>query len=253
MKIALIGYGKMGQMIEKMAIAAGHSVVARITSQSWDLAAIQSADVCIEFTNPESAIANIKRIAELKKNVIIGTTGWYDKLDIVQSIVQDNKIGLLYGSNFSVGIYLFMKILNQASRLMNSFEEYDIAGIEYHHNKKKDSPSGTAREIASIIEMNVDRIDTLPLTSVRCGSIPGTHTILFDSPCDTISMTHEARNREGFAKGALLAAQWISVKTGVYTFDECMKEHLRLFPGGAFKPGLLSESPPGNSENRRMK
>lgn len=226
MKIALIGYGKMGQMIDKMALAAGHSVVARITSQSWDPAAIKSADVCIEFTSPESAIENIKRIAELKKNVIIGTTGWYDKLDVVQSIVKDSKIGLLYGSNFSVGIYLFMKMLNHASELMNAFEEYDIAEIEYHHNQKKDTPSGTAREIASMIEMNIDRIDKLPLTSVRCGSIPGTHTILFDSPCDTISITHEARNREGFAKGTLLAAQWISGKTGLYTFDECMKEQV---------------------------
>ncbi len=224
MKIALVGYGKMGQMVEKVAISRGHSIVARLTSTSWDPKALLEADICIEFTNPESVIKNIQKIAELKKNVIIGTTGWNKNLESVQSIVKENKIGALYSPNFSIGINLFLEIVAQTSKIMNGFAEYDVAGIDYHHNQKKDSPSGTALQIEKAIKENMERIDQVPFSSIRCGSIPGTHTILFDSPCDTISITHEARNREGFAMGAVQAAEWLQGKPGLYTFADCMKE-----------------------------
>lgn len=224
MKIALIGYGKMGQMIEKIAISRGHVIIARINSNQWDMNALQSADTCIEFTQPDCVLENIQKLAELKKEVVIGTTGWHDKVNEIQSIVKKNQIGALYSSNFSIGINLLIEILAHASKVMDAFDEYDIAGVDYHHNKKKDSPSGTAMEIAKTIEKNMKRIDKVPFSSIRCGSIPGTHTVLFDSPCDTISITHEARNREGFALGAIQAAEWLRGKKGLYTFADCMQE-----------------------------
>jgi 4-hydroxy-tetrahydrodipicolinate reductase len=221
MKIALIGYGKMGQMIEKAAV--GHEIVARITSSHWDLDAVQEADLCFEFTHPESAVENIRRLAELKKEIVIGTTGWHDQLEHVRSIVEQHQIGALYAANFSIGINLLLQIVAHASKVMNGFSEYEVAGIDYHHKQKKDSPSGTALEIGRTIAENMQRVENVPFSSIRCGSIPGTHTVLFDSPCDTIAITHEARNREGFAKGAVQAAEWLHGKKGFYTFADFMQ------------------------------
>lgn len=224
MKIGLIGYGNMGQMIEKMALSQGHEIVAKITSKSWQMDALAKADVCMEFTNPDSVLGNVQKLAELKKQIIIGTTGWHDKLDIIRAIVNDHQVGALYAPNFSIGIYLTLEILAYASRLINQFEEYDAAGIDYHHRNKKDAPSGTAHAIAAAIEANMSRIDKFPFSSVRCGSIPGTHEIIFDSPCDTLTISHTARNRESFATGALYAAKWLQGKAGLYTFHDCMNE-----------------------------
>ncbi len=219
-----MGYGKMGQMIEKIALARGHTIAARLTSRNQEWEALQQTDICIDFTHPECVIDNIKKIAELKKNVVIGTTGWHDSMDIVRSIVDENNIGALHSPNFSIGVHLFFQIVAHASKLINAFQEYDVAGIEYHHNSKKDAPSGTALEMAKVIETNMKRIDKVPLSSVRCGSIPGIHTVLFDSFCDTLSITHEARSREGFALGAVLAAEWLKGKRGLYTFADCVQD-----------------------------
>ena len=224
MKIALIGYGKMGQMLEKAAVGRGHSIVARITSNRWEAEAIRHADTCLEFTHPESALENIRKIAELKKEVIIGTTGWHDKLELVQAIVEEHQIGALHSPNFSIGVNLLLEILAHASKVMNAFKEYDVAGLDIHHNQKKDSPSGTAMEIARTIEKNMQRVDKVPFSSMRCGSVPGTHTVIFDSLCDTISISHTARNREGFAQGAVQAAEWLRGRKGLYTFADCMRE-----------------------------
>lgn len=223
MKIALIGYGKMGRLVESIAIERGHAIVARCASKSWDMEALRQADLCIEFSHPDYVIEHIQLLASLKKDLIIGTTGWYDKLDQVEAIVAKEKIGALYAPNFSVGIYLLLEILNYASALINTHEEYDVAGIESHHQKKVDAPSGTAQAIARVIENNIQRVESLPFYSVRCGSIPGTHTILFDSCVDQITITHEARNREGFAKGAVQAAEWVLGKKGLYTFSDYMQ------------------------------
>lgn len=227
MKIALIGYGKMGQIIEKIAINGGHSIAGRITSGNWDARELEQADVCIDFTHPESVLDNVRRIAKLKKNIVIGTTGWNANLELVKSLAEEYQIGILYSPNFSVGVNLLLEILSYASTLFDAFDEYDIAGVEYHHNKKQDSPSGTALQIAKTIEDNMERIQHVPFSSVRCGNIPGTHTVLFDSHCDTISIKHEARNREGFAKGAILAAEWLIGKKGFYTFTNCMQEIIK--------------------------
>jgi 4-hydroxy-tetrahydrodipicolinate reductase len=223
MKIALIGYGKMGQMVEKSALDHGHTISAKISSGEWDAEGIQQADICIEFTEPHSALKNIKKVAEQKKNLIIGTTGWYDQLASVQSIVSESQIGILYSPNFSIGINLLLEILRHTAKLMNNFPNYDVAEVETHHNQKKDAPSGTAIEIAKALQSEMKRIEQVPISSVRCGSVPGTHEILFDSPCDTISITHTARNREGFAQGAIKAAEWLQGKKGLYTFDDCIK------------------------------
>lgn len=224
MRIALIGYGKMGQMVEKTAICRGHAVVACMTSNRWDMEQLQKADICIDFTQAECVADHVRIIADYKKPIIIGTTGWNDQMDLVKSIVEENQIGALYAPNFSIGVYLLHHILAHASNVMNAFEEYDVAGIDIHHNRKKDSPSGTALELARTVERHMHRIEQVPFSSIRCGSVPGTHTILFDSPCDTISITHEARNREGFAKGAVLAAEWLLGKRGFFTFEDCMQE-----------------------------
>lgn len=220
MNIALIGYGKMGQMIEKAALSRGHAIVARITSAQWDLEALEHADLCMDFTHAGCVLENVRRVAEMKKELVIGTTGWDDQLELVRSIVKENHIGVLHSPNFSIGINLLLDILNHASKVINAFEEYDVAGIDYHHNEKKDRPSGTALKIAQTIEANMER--EVPFTSVRCGSIPGIHTVLFDSPHDTISITHEARSREGFANGAVQAAEWLHGKKGLYTFADCL-------------------------------
>jgi 4-hydroxy-tetrahydrodipicolinate reductase len=137
MKIALIGYGKMGQMIEKAALEKGHSISARISASSWDVEAAQTADIWIEFSNPHSAVENIIKAAKLNKPIVIGTTGWYDQLGLVQSIVEEQQIGAIYSPNFSIGINLFLEIASQVSNLLEGFPQYDVAGIEYHHNKKK--------------------------------------------------------------------------------------------------------------------
>lgn len=224
MNIALIGYGKMGQMIERAALDRGHSIVARMTSNRWDADGLLNADICFEFTCPECVLENIEKIAALKKDVVIGTTGWQDSIESVRSAVQEHQIGALYSSNFSIGVNLLLEILAHASKTIAPFEEYDVAGIDLHHNSKKDSPSGTSLEIARTIQENMGRIDKVPFSSIRCGSIIGTHTVLFDSPSDTISITHEARDRKGFAQGAIQAAEWLKGRKGLYTFADCMRE-----------------------------
>ncbi len=227
MKIALIGYGQMGRMVEKVALEHNHEIVARITSQKWDRDALENSDIFIDFTHPESALNNIKKIIPLRKPLIIGTTGWYEHLDILQTLVQQHQSAALYSPNFSIGVQLLYEIIQNASVAMNAFKEYDVAGIEYHHSKKKDSPSGTALEISKIIEGSIERIDKLPFSSVRCGTIPGIHTIFFNSPFDTLTISHEAISREGFARGAILAAEWLLDKKGLYTFKDCMQDMMK--------------------------
>lgn len=223
MKIALIGYGKMGRLIEQLALGMGHEIVGRFTSAPWDMPALQQADVCIEFTEPKSVLHNIKKLIECGKSIVVGTTGWHHQIDEVQKLLNGSQSGLLYSSNFSLGMNLFYEVLNQASKLFNLFPEYDVAGIEYHHKQKKDSPSGSAVNLSCLIEQNMPSVEPLSFSSVRCGTISGIHSILFDSPFDTITFTHEAKSREGFARGAIQAAEWLQGKRGLYTFDDCIK------------------------------
>lgn len=214
-------------MIAKLALQRGHTVCGQCSSTSWNWQAVQIADICIEFSEPNSVVKNICKLAELKKNVVVGTTGWYEDLDEVEKQVLEHQIGLLYAPNFSLGIHLYMEILNRISSLFNFFPEYDVAGVEWHHNQKKDTPSGTAQMISQLIQQQVPRINSLDFSSVRCGHIPGKHEILFDSPSDKITICHEARNREGFALGAIQAGEWLQNRKGLFTFQDYIKDLIK--------------------------
>jgi 4-hydroxy-tetrahydrodipicolinate reductase len=229
MKIALIGYGKMGKMIHQLAEKAGESIVAIVDSKnplssSSTQKALEEADVCIDFTNPDTVVENIKILSSLKKDVVVGTTGWDDNLQEVKKIVNDAHIGLLYSPNFSIGIALFLNIIEKAA-LMAPFEQYELAGLEIHHSKKIDKPSGTAKAIENRLH-KISPQPSINFTSVRVGEVPGTHSIIYDSPVDTITLTHTARTREGFAGGALNAARWIKGRKGIFTLDDLLKEKL---------------------------
>ncbi len=243
MKIALIGYGRLGKEIEQIALQRKHSIV-RIDphSKEADFASIsveslRGVDIAIDCTQPDAVIDNIGIAASLGVNLVICTTGWYSKMEEVSQIVKKNKIGLIWSGNFSIGMNLFFRMVSHAAQLMDNAEDYDVLMHELHHAKKADSPSGTAEMIGKLILENMKRKDTivrdrlerpinpneLHLSSTRGGSIPGTHMVLFDSLADTIELTHTARNRQGFALGAVLAAEWIHGKVGLYNIDDFMK------------------------------
>lgn len=230
MKIALIGYGKMGKMIHEVAKAKGHSIVAVIDSKiSLNEPATQHflnlVDVCIDFSAPQAILGNLTVLTSLKKNIVVGTTGWDDDLKAVTELVEKSNIGLLYAPNFSLGIALFLKIIEQAARLVAPFGEYEVAGIEIHHSKKLDAPSGTAKVIETELNRHFSH-HSIAFSSVRVGYVPGTHSIIFDCPVDTITLTHSARNRSGLAEGALQAAEWLQGKKGFFTLEDFLKERM---------------------------
>ena len=247
MKIALIGCGKMGTEVEQAARNRGHDIAARIDPNSAvgatsevSFQTIGSADVCVEFTHPEAAFSNIEKVVRLQKSLVVGTTGWYRHLPAVETMVLQEKTGLVYAPNFSLGVNLFYRVAAAATRLFHRFEDYDVCGAETHHRLKVDSPSGTARKLSEIVLEHFPRktrvvVDSLNraiqpeefhLVSLRTGHFPGTHSLTFDSAADTVELTHTARSRAGFAAGALLAAEWIVDRQGVYTFEQVLEEVL---------------------------
>lgn len=209
MKIALLGYGKMGKLIEREALLKEHEIILKTNSQEKDLSKIGNADICIDFSNSESVFTHLSECVKQKKNVVIGTTGWEEKIQDAKRMVEDSDIGVLYAPNFSIGVHKFIKLLEYAAKALG---EYESAGVEWHHSQKKDAPSGTAKEIMKRLGIN--------FSSVRCGSIPGTHEVIFDSPFDSITIRHEAKGREAFAKGALDAAAWLLGKKGFFTLED---------------------------------
>lgn len=257
MKIAVIGYGKMGKMVEQAAIVQGHTISAIVDpllkessvpigvplySDITSAGNLDGAEAAIEFTQPATALANIRALAEMKIPSVIGTTGWHDKLDDARLAVERAGAALIWAANFSIGVNIFYRIAWNAAQLVNSFPEYDVGGYESHHNKKLDSPSGTARILIDGVLDRIDRKDTamwetlnrrpLPneihFPSLRLGSVPGTHSLFFDSPADTIEITHTARSREGFAVGSVRAAQWLvfaeEKRTGFFTMDDMLND-----------------------------
>ena len=235
----------MGREAERVLQSRGHEIVARIDPAGGDADEIQSvhaesADIAIEFSLPDSVLDNAKRYADFRLSAVVGTTGWYDKVDEVRAITKRAGIGYLYGPNFSIGVHMFYRIVAAATRLIDSVEEYDVMALEMHHNRKKDSPSGTARALAQVILDNAtrkntvvtDRIDRaiepheLHMASVRGGAIPGVHRVIYDSVADTIEVSHTARNRGGFALGTVLAAEWLNGKSGFYNVDDFINEIL---------------------------
>lgn len=236
MKIALIGYGKMGKTIEQLAQAAGHEVVLRIdVGNHVDLNAenLGTADVAIEFTRPESAFNNIVTCLENGVPVVSGTTGWLDRLEEAKQLVEKYQGGLFYASNYSIGVNIFFAVNKYLAKLMKRYNQYDISMEEIHHTQKLDAPSGTAITLAEGILGELQHKQRwvneasqvegeLPIISKRIDKVPGTHTISYDCPIDNITITHTAHSREGFAKGALAAAEWMVGKQGFYGMEDML-------------------------------
>ncbi len=248
MKIALIGYGKMGKEVERVAKQRGHSICATVdtaspdaTHKEIDSSCLKDADVVIDFTLPSSVIENIKKVTAARKNMVVGTTGWYDSITEAKQLVGSAGTGFIYSSNFSVGVNIFYRIVEAAAKLVNKVPDYDAFGYELHHNQKVDSPSGTARSIADILVKNISRKkqmqyekldrkinpDELHFASIRSGWIPGTHVVGFDSEADTIELKHTARSRAGFALGAVMAAEWVKGRKGFFTMNDFISDFFR--------------------------
>lgn len=235
MKIALIGYGKMGHMIEAIARNRGHEIVSIIdidNTADFDSDAFRSAEVAIEFTAPTVAEGNVRRCFEQGVKVVSGSTGWLkgDVLQDMQQLCADGKNTLLWSSNFSVGVAIFRAVNRYLARIMNGFESYDVSMVETHHVHKLDAPSGTAITLAEHIVEELDRKErwglhetapeVLRIDDIRRGEVPGIHSITYDSPADLIEITHSAHTREGFALGAVLAAEFLKDKAGWQTIDD---------------------------------
>ncbi len=237
-KIALVGFGKMGKEIDALCRESENFEVVSTSykniNDSLDLEGIKKADVAIDFTSKDVALKNIEAVAKLGKNLIVGTTGWYEHLPEVKRMVEKYKIGLVYSPNFSVGANIFFKMVAFSSKLFSKFPDYDVYGMDIHHKGKLDSPSGTALKMAGEIMKNFPskksvltekpngqiKLSELHLISIRAGRNPGFHEVVFDSQVDGITLSHQAYNRTGFAKGALVAAEFIKNKKGIYSFED---------------------------------
>ena len=236
MKIALIGYGKMGKAIEEIASTQGDEIVLKISSSNKDsftIENIQQADVAIEFTKPESAVDNIKKCLDAHVPVVCGTTGWLTQLNEIKNYCNQKQGSFLYASNFSIGVNLFFAVNKYLASLISTHQEYDVSMEEIHHTQKKDAPSGTAITLA---EQILEKIKTktswvnnetykqseLEIISKRVGDVPGVHTIKYNSPTDVIEITHSAHNRKGFAGGVLLAAKFIVDKKGIFSMQDVL-------------------------------
>ena len=231
MKIALVGYGKMGKIIGEIAESRGHEVVAKL-NESPTLENLNNPDVVIEFSNPEVAFNNIKICLENKIPVVCGTTGWLDQKPEIEKIATENETAFLYGSNFSLGVNLFFALNEKLADLMKNFSEYKVQLEEVHHTHKKDAPSGTAISLAEGIIKNDHRFDAwkldetkgneLGIFAIRQDEVPGTHSIFYRSEVDEIEIKHTAFNRSGFALGAVIAAEWIQGKKGNFSMKDVL-------------------------------
>jgi len=227
--LAIVGCGKMGRLVAQFAAEYGFDVRAKFTRESnlHDAGIVpdflRGVDMAVEFTTPDAAPDNLRRLAALGVNTVCGTTGWYDHLPVINESVLGAGTGLVYSPNFSVGVNVFMQAVAHAACLFAKYPEYEAWGWEIHHSAKKDAPSGTLKRLAQEIRASgYNR--ALTLTANRAGAHPGTHEIGFDSAADTITLRHTARSREGFARGALRAARWLAGKQGVFEFREILGE-----------------------------
>jgi 4-hydroxy-tetrahydrodipicolinate reductase len=228
-KIAIVGYGKMGRMIEALAAPRGVEVALKldefnnanfegITPENF-----KGIDVAIEFSTPATVVGNVERISKLGVNTVIGTTGWHNQIDRVRATVESSGTGAVWSPNFSIGVNVFFRVVNQAAKLLAREPEYEAWAWEIHHSAKKDAPSGTLLKLVDEMKQaGYDR--SIDVGSNRAGAIPGTHEIGFDSAADTITLRHTARSREGFALGAIKAAQWVAGKKGFFEFSQVLFE-----------------------------
>jgi 4-hydroxy-tetrahydrodipicolinate reductase len=227
--LAIVGYGKMGKLIERLAPEYGFDVRAKFSGgdnpggHGLSHETLRGIDVAVEFTTPVAAPVNVRRLALLGVNSVVGTTAWFEQLPAAREAVEQAKTGLVWAANFSVGVNVFMNTVARAATLLAKHSEYEAWGWEIHHSAKKDAPSGTLKKLAE--EMSAaGYMRPVSLSSSRAGAIPGTHEIGFDSIADTITLRHTAHSREGFARGALQAARWIAGKKGFYEFKEILGE-----------------------------
>jgi 4-hydroxy-tetrahydrodipicolinate reductase len=251
MNIAIIGYGRMGHAVERAAEARGHRIVARIDPEASgadfaeiSAAAVADAEICVEFTLPGAVVGNLLRLLELGRPVVTGTTGWQDRLAEVRTAIERTNGTLLHGPNFSIGVNLLFHLTKTAAALFNRFEQYDPYVWEMHHSGKADSPSGTAVRLAEIVQAGIPRktrlatgsldrriaLDELSVASVRAGGAPGSHTVGFDGPFDSLTLTHVNRDRESLAQGAILALEWLAGRSGFYDFNDALEDLLRTSP-----------------------
>lgn len=238
MKIGLIGYGKMGKAVEEIALEKRYAIPVKInrskTFDQYTPAQLKDVDIFIDFSHADCIVEHLIQVASLKKNIIVGTSGWQNQSDKVEEIVKDSGIGFLFAPNFSIGFNLFLEVVKQAAALFNGFPEFDVGGMERHHHQKADSPSGTARAIVETLISQLDHKTTavfdkidrkiepheLHFASLRCGVDYGTHEVLFESPSDSLTFTYKALNRKCFAQGAILAAEWLMGKNGIFTIQQ---------------------------------
>ncbi|NMH29359.1 4-hydroxy-tetrahydrodipicolinate reductase [Flavobacterium silvaticum] len=231
MKIALLGYGKMGKVIERIALERGHEIVLqKRSSDSFD--GLEKADVAIDFSVPDAAVGNISACLNGEIPVVSGTTGWLEHYAQMAKLCEDKKGAFIYGSNFSLGVNLFFSLNTYLARMMSKFPQYKVRMEEVHHTQKLDAPSGTAISLAKdIIEssdysswaLKAEREDEIQIDAIREENVPGTHTVFYDSQVDSIEIKHTAHSREGFAFGAVIAAEWLVGKTGVYTMKDVLE------------------------------
>ena len=232
MRMALLGYGKMGRMVEEIALGEGWEIGPKldindnaggsgITKES-----MAGVDAAVEFSQPSAVVTNIEAAAKAGVSLVVGTTGWSDQLDKIEKIVRDSGVGLVYGANFSVGMNLFFELVSRAAELIGKVPQYDPFLTEEHHRAKKDAPSGTALNLLELMRPHLKNSEP-SVACIRAGAIPGTHVIGFDSMADTILLEHRARSRRGFAEGAVMAARWIVGKKGMYDFRQIFREIVR--------------------------
>jgi len=226
--LALLGYGKMGKTLAALAPQRGFEVRLALDvdvnahGQGITAENFQGIDVCVEFTIPDAVVENIRRVAALGVNLVVGTTGWHNRLEEVRKVIESAGVGMVYGANFSIGVNLFYRLARAAAEIFAPFAMYDPYLTEAHHKFKKDAPSGTALEIKRQIQAEFGSRE-IPVTSVRAGYFPGAHELGFDSEADTIILRHTARGRQGFAEGALHAARWVVGKKGFFSFEDVLR------------------------------
>jgi 4-hydroxy-tetrahydrodipicolinate reductase len=234
MKVLLIGYGKMGRAIEAIAIGSGHEIVGKVDTYEELTRFNQKADVAIEFTQPESAVKNILYCFDHQLPVVCGTTGWLDQKNEIERLCVEKKGGFFYASNYSLGVNLFFRLTSYLAKVMKPYPHYKVSIDETHHTQKKDAPSGTAITLAERIIQEQPLIKkwqstetpdptSLVIRSHRIDPAPGTHTVKYQSSVDDIEITHTAHSREGFAQGAVLVAEWMVNREGVYSMDDFLK------------------------------
>lgn len=247
LKIALIGYGQMGKLLQETAPGCDCEVVSIIDPQlknDINPETLNSAEVAIDFSIPAAVRKNVEKLAPLCPYLVIGTTGWSEQLTAIRELTTEFNLGIVYGSNFSPGMNHFYLLVEQAAQQLGNIPEYDSWGLELHHKLKMDSPSGTARELAEILisassekkTAQFDRVkrpiskEELHFASIRAGQIPGTHIIGFDSEADSLELRHTAHNRHGFALGAIQAAHWIKDRPGFFNFRENFRDIFGITP-----------------------